>query len=397
MTRHSAALSALVVLPLTLGGLTTASGAVDNGTSTIVSVDPEQRSARQSAKLQMHPQIAASGPALQPAGAAKSAMTATFKPRKVKRPVTLQRKSGSRWVNKSKGRQNRKGVAEFTGAYAKGRATYRVVAPRYRGLKPVKSAGVVTSKPGAADFTDDFAAGLDPATWATRGDDYQPTSKRTCSRPSADATRVSGGVAKLRVLVDPDPPGALPRRCSYDGELYKWRLNGHIGTQNTYSFKYGYAAARIKFQARQGQHGSFWMNPATQVTTLGSASSTGAEIDVIEWFGERARRGGLYSFLHHWPDDEATPVKVGGAIPNPARYGKDWAGRYHVFSVEWTPSRYVFRIDGQETFRTSKAVSGQEQYLILSLLSSDYELENLGNENKLPQTMSVDWVRTWER
>lgn len=278
-----------------------------------------------------------------------------------------------------------------------------MLAPRYRGLKPVKSVGVSTSSPGAADFTDNFSgAALDPAKWATRGQDYQPESKRKCSRSSTDATTVSGGAARLRVLDDPDRPGGLPdprpKQCAYDGMLYEWRLNGHIGTEDKYSFKYGFAAARITFQARQGQHGSFWMNPATQMAKRGSASKTGAEIDVIEWFGETARQGGLYSFLHYWPDDEAKPVKVGGAIPKPGRYGKDWAGRYHVFSVEWTPSRYVFRIDGRETYRTSKAVSGQEQYLILSLLSSDYELKNLGNEaTQLPQTMSVDWVRAWER
>ena len=66
-----------------------------------------------------------------------------------------------------------------------------------------------------------------------------------------------------------------------------------------------------------------------------------------------------------------------------------------MFSVEWTPESYIFRIDGHETFRTSKGVSGQPEYLILSLLSSDYELANL-DEDKLPQAMSVDWVRYWE-
>ena len=34
---------------------------------------------------------------------------------------------------------------------------------------------------------------------------------------------------------------------------------------------------------------------------------------------------------------------------------------------------------------------------ILSLLSSDYELENLGSESKLPQHSFVDWMQIWER
>ena len=42
-------------------------------------------------------------------------------------------------------------------------------------------------------------------------------------------------------------------------------------------------------------------------------------------------------------------------------------------------------------------VSGQPQYPILSLLSSDYELSQLGSEKKLPQHMYVDWIRVWEQ
>ena len=49
-----------------------------------------------------------------------------------------------------------------------------------------------------------------------------------------------------------------------------------------------------------------------------------------------------------------------------------------MFSVEWSPGGYVFRIDGRETWRTSAGVSRRPEYLILSLLSSDYELPGLG-------------------
>ena len=36
------------------------------------------------------------------------------------------------------------------------------------------------------------------------------------------------------------------------------------------------------------------------------------------------------------------------------------------------------------------------QYPILSLLSSDYELKNLGGEDRLPQHMYVDWMAMWQ-
>ena len=66
-----------------------------------------------------------------------------------------------------------------------------------------------------------------------------------------------------------------------------------------------------------------------------------------------------------------------------------------MFSVKWDPSKIVFYIDGKETWRTSAHVSKEQQYLILSLLASDYEALEM-NDKKLPQHMYVDWVRVWE-
>jgi hypothetical protein len=63
--------------------------------------------------------------------------------------------------------------------------------------------------------------------------------------------------------------------------------------------------------------------------------------------------------------------------------------------VEWTPREYVFRIDGQETMRTSQGVSHHPEFLILSLLSSDFELRLLRGEDQLPQHVDVDWVAAW--
>ena len=77
-----------------------------------------------------------------------------------------------------------------------------------------------------------------------------------------------------------------------------------------------------------------------------------------------------------------------GFVKKPEQYLQnekdDWYKRYHVFSVEWSPLGYIFRIDGQETGRINKGVSGVAEYPILSLLSSDYELKKLGLDEKKP-------------
>jgi beta-glucanase (GH16 family) len=198
---------------------------------------------------------------------------------------------------------------------------------------------------------------------------------------------VTGGTVRLSVLDDPDRGDCTDAQ----GRVNAYRLNGHIGTQGRFAYTYGFAAARIRFQPLRGQHGAFWMQPDAPAVQGGDPSVSGAEIDAIEWFG--AGTGGLASNAYYYR--EGVQTKTGGWVPDQAAYGSGWSDQFHVFSVEWTPTEYVFRIDGRETFRTSEGVSQVPEYLILSLLSSDYELSTLGPIENLPQTMQVDWVRVW--
>ena len=237
------------------------------------------------------------------------------------------------------------------------------------------------------------------ADWINRGEAYNPEGLRACSLASGDAVEVGGGTVGLSVMIDPDRTDEKCTAKNAKGEVigtFDYRLNGHIMT-NGHFFRFGVMAARIKFQKLQGQHASLWMQPAISESTTDSRTG-GAEIDVIEWFGDGVKNGGLASFIYMLTEDG--PKKVGGWIEDPDQYLADqddsWFDDYHVFSVEWTPDEYIFRIDGQETWRTDQGISHQPQYPILSLLSSDYELENLGKVSNLPQTMQVDWLKFWE-
>jgi beta-glucanase (GH16 family) len=350
------------------------------------------------AELAMHPQIAQPGPQPASAAAAESAMTATLVPHRAGRTVELQRRDGADWVKVAEGQENAHGQVDFAAPYSFGGkpAVYRVHAPAADGLGVVDSTPASTSEWGDATYSDEFAGTSLGPDWSDRLQGYSAASLRKCSKADPRAVQVAGGVLRLSVLADPDRTGET---CRVDGHDYAWRINGHVGTAGKQSFTYGYAAARIKFQPLRGQHGSFWLQPSTRTADEGSAKETGAEIDVIEWFGEHDPHGGLASFIYDYPDNGkagVTPEKVGGYLKDPDRFGSDWAGAYHVFSVEWTPSEYVFRIDGKETFRTTKGVSGRPEFLILSLLSSDYELPWLGGDQRLPQHMDVDWVRYWQ-
>ncbi len=279
--------------------------------------------------------------------------------------------------------------------------TYRAVAAKSSGLGAVASRAVATSQWGPATFTDQFAGTALSGNWVHRMQFYQPTSMRNCSKGSPAAISVSSGTLRVGVIRDPLMTPGSCTAYKKDGTVignFDYRLNGHVSTEGHQYLKYGVVAARIKFQRLQGQHASLWMQPENP-TYIPNAFEGGAEIDIIEYFGDDVPNGGLTSFVYN-PTPSGVPQKIGGWIKKPERFLSEksdrWFKRYHVFSVEWSPSAYVFRIDGRESARITTGISGVAQFPILSLLSSDYELKKLKGEHNLPQYMSVDWIRFWQ-
>lgn len=359
----------------------------------------DERAARRSrARIRVLPQIVQQGRRTARADSARVAIEATVTPRRRGRPVRLQVKRGSRWKNVAKARTDRRGRAELSARAARrGQPlTYRIKSGRHHGLRPAVSRPRSTAPWLAPLFTDEFSGRSLGPEWSHRGQSYERESKRLCSKGSPKAVRVTGGAVRLSVIKDRSRSGTCraTKRGRTSGR-HVYRLNGHISTQDAVSFRYGFAAARVKMHSRRGQHSSFWLQP--QTSHAGSPRERGAEIDVIEYFGDKHPRGGLTSFIH-WKKGSRT-IKTGSWLKKSRSYlaGRrdGWSKNYHVFSVEWTPKHYVFRIDGQETWRTRKGVSGQPQYPILSLLASDYELSHM-SDRRLPQHMKVDWLRIWQ-
>ena len=225
-------------------------------------------------------------------------------------------------------------------------------------------------------FADDFTVSSMSKAWS-----YRYLGIKCCGRTksvsSKDAVTFGDGSMRLKVLGK-----------NKDG-LYR---NGHVSTDGKFAFKYGTVAARIKFPRHQGMHGSLWLQP-----TAGQTVGRGSEIDVVEFFGEGFSGGGLSHNIYQ-RDAAGKQHKYGGLknSNNLLKKGQTWWNSYHVFSVEWTSKVYIFRIDGVETYRTSRGVSNQEQYLILSTLTSDWELPKL-KSSYIPSEMRVDWVRVWQR
>ncbi len=391
--------SALALLmPASLLLTTDTGSAAGPAASDAAAASSIRQATRSHASLQVMPQIVQQGRGTASPDAARVAITATVTPRRAGRPVRLQVKRGSSWKNAGRARSDRRGHAEFSARAARRGAalTYRVKVGRFKGLRPDTSRTQSTARWQTPLYTDTFSGrSLNPE-WSYRGQSYEPESLRKCSKGSPKAVKVKGGSVRLSVLKDKSRTGTCEaaKRGKSSGR-YAYRLNGHISTQNRVSFTYGFAAARVKMHKLRGQHSSFWLQP--QTSRRGTPRTAGAEIDVIEYFGDKHPQGGLTSFIH-WKKRNKV-IKTGSWIKHPRSFLKNrrdgWSKNYHVFSVEWTPKTYIFRIDGKETWRTHKGVSGQPQYPILSLLASDYEL-SLMKDKQLPQHMSVDWLRIWQ-
>ncbi len=397
-----AALAAAMLTTTGLAGTAVPASSTEVRAFTATTADETQaaRAVRQRGKLLMYPQLAHPGAKPMSPSRAKSSMAAKFKPAKRGRTVVLQQKRGKRWVNVAKARQSGRGIAEFNAPYARrGKVqTYRAYTVRYKGLPKTTTRAVSAAKWGNADLSDTFDGSALPANWAHRPTTPPYQGKRKCavSRDHPDNILVSGGALRLSVTRNArgrlriDPVTGLPfydPTCQTDYGTYDYRYTGHVSTQDTKAFKYGFAAARLKFHREAGQHGGLWLMPATS-----TVDNPGTEIDVIEFFGDRANSNTeLSSFVQRvWTGDKDNTC---GLISNTRRYGSDWWTKYHVFSVEWTRKGYTFRIDGKKTCRTSRLVSHTAEYLILSIQANDYELKYSKN---LPQHMYVDWVRFWQ-
>jgi hypothetical protein len=366
--------------------------------------DPKKQSREQLATLEVLPPIAQVGPAPAAAGEAETVLTATFQPARQGRPVVLTVWKQRRWEVVGEGRLDRGGRVEFTApSRTAGEVNrYRVTAPAYQSLDKVSTRPARTDAWGAPDFLDEFSGAALDWRWGHRIQFLNPWGGRSCSLGSPDAVGVEAGALRLSAMADAATTAELGSCYTYDGEgnqlgttPYPYRMNGHISTENVADFRYGVAAARMKFHEGKGSHASFWLQPRGLLKH--GTTPWGAEIDVVEWFGaSEDGRGGLVSTVYR-PTPEGAKEAIGGRVDDTDSFldsrSDRWWRNYHVFSVEWTPEEYVFRVDGRETWRTSEGVSHHEQFLILSQLTSDYELA--ANPTGAPQHTYVDWVQFW--
>ncbi len=322
-------------------------------------------------------------------------VVATFVPSRPGASVVLEQFRARGWKVVKRDRQDSWGSAAF-----------EVRPGRYRASTQLSRQRTVTTGPLRAgtwtpSFEDTFSGTtLDASVWNDQKREHESVyAPRTCARADPATRRVSDGVLHLGIALDPT---RLDQRCSFTspratGEQ-SYLLNSQVATEYTRSFNHGFMSARIKPQRAKGMHSSFWLLPEGTQFTDGDPTR-GAEIDVMEFFGETSDQNQTIGSFVGYYEPGWRNVQFGDLFPKARRALRsraEWWEEFHVFSLEWSAEEYVFRVDGREYYRETKAVSHVPQYLVLSMLTSDHELNEL-TPDELGDTAQVDWVQVYDR
>jgi beta-glucanase (GH16 family) len=176
--------------------------------------------------------------------------------------------------------------------------------------------------------------------------------------------------------------GTLMLRTRKDGERYTC---GAVNTAHKFEHAFGYYVARCKMPEQPGHWPAFWlMTPG--VNTVGNQGRDGTEIDIMEmpW------RDGRLTCNLHW-DGYGKDHKHAGTNFCRPEVMKGW----HTFGLLWSPTEYVFYMDGQEIWRSAAGgVSQVPEYIKLT-----EEIGKWGGEIQkaaLPDYFEVDYVRVYE-
>jgi len=175
-----------------------------------------------------------------------------------------------------------------------------------------------------------------------------------------------------------------------------------IDTRGKFERTYGWYLARMKMHRHAGLHSCFWVQTPTFAKVPGSPSQSGTEMDIMEWFGPNRRSGwaGMNVYFRGDKGSVRSPSipqfhLMGGPVDgDPKSPLADMSQDFHIYAMNWTPKACVFYCDGIEIMRETKAVSKVPEYIVLSLLCSNWERPKL-DVAKLPDTLQVDYVRVY--
>lgn len=178
-----------------------------------------------------------------------------------------------------------------------------------------------------------------------------------------------------------------------DDDPYDFAV-GMVSTKGLFEQRYGKFEARARLPRETGWWAAFWLFSA-EAAEIGDGGRDGSEIDIMEGFG----RVDCLHHAVHWD---------GRAKIKPFEEKKhNWPGLsegFHTYAVEWSPTEYVFFVDGIETWRTSAGgVSQVPTYIKLTgeISTMAWAVTELWagpiNPEAYPDSFVIDYVKVWSK
>jgi beta-glucanase (GH16 family) len=157
---------------------------------------------------------------------------------------------------------------------------------------------------------------------------------------------------------------------------------------------YGFYEAKIKFPVVSGTWGAFWlMNP--DINEHAKDGKDGTEIDIVESINCHK---GEYNAALHWGGYNANH-KGEGSTKRPVNI---YDGNFHIFALDWSPSEYIFYVDGVEFWRVdggtrfqNVGINRSPNYIKLSVESADWAGDIPSNFTE--GEVLVDYVRVYTK
>lgn len=174
---------------------------------------------------------------------------------------------------------------------------------------------------------------------------------------------------KLRIVTKPGKAEGLVWRTEqgFVREAFDF-TSGMISTAKSFKQKYGVFNAKIKMAGGSVAQ-AFWMVSETMLP----------HIDVA-----RFENGKLYSnyFWGGGSSAHKSLSKTGGA---------KYADEYFIYTLEWTPNKLTWKINGKIFKTQTSGVPQEEMYINFSS-----NLKKDAAESGLPSAMEVDWIRVYK-
>ncbi len=157
--------------------------------------------------------------------------------------------------------------------------------------------------------------------------------------------------------------GFFPKDFEYSSAL--------ISTGQSFRQQYGKFEAKIKVSHDQPLNHNFWM----------VAESIAPQIDILKYgtANHKTVVAGTQLLKNNMPQQLTKAI-------NGASFNSD----FYIYSLEWTPKKMVWRINGVEVHTQTNDIPDQSMYLVFSSNMTETPAKELRSE------MAIDWVRCYQ-